>query len=572
MQAALADREAGARRAVAVALVTGDARGAREARSGFDALHAAVVDARRPPARAVVVTEVQPDRPAALLAAAGRGGSILTAGNVLVLAGEGGVAKSPSGADAPRFAWPTGWARSTSNDPGARLDGTGYGALHGGLFDGAGGQALVVTYEDTAADVAFRLRTLAGWWWGETDPDRATAALRNVRVLADPGPLFGPVAAFGGEGSALYTARPGPLDGWPDLWTAADECPDLRLIVIDPAMAAFAGDQNAAAGVREFYAALRREARARLLGVLLVAHTNKTSRGSVSDIYDPGSTAGSTHWTDAARGACRLGWPEDDNYDGGRAADRLQGQLWPAKAAYRRQAGAGAQRRDMRFHGRRRLADARRSREGRGRGEARRRGGRRRQARGRRRRGPDRARGAGRTVTAAELAAERLAARTADEILDAEARIAWAKMPEHHGAECPPDRVPATLALAAWLPECPAKRRAAAAAGMDRVALALMAAAPLHTPLGEALGWPRSLRPHPGGSFAQHAAAPTMQARAMATFARRWLLTDPAEAGWFTPTVTPDWVAEGWERHWRPADRHPAAGRRAPARTVAAGP
>ena len=150
-------------------------------------------------------------------------------------------------------------------------------------------------------------------------------------------------------------------------------------------------------------------------------------------------------------------------------------------------------------------------------------------------------------MTAAELAAERLAARTADEILDAEARIAWAKMPEHHGAECPPDRVPATLALAAWLPECPAKRRAAAAAGMDRVALALMAAAPLHTPLGEALGWPRSLRPHPGGSFAQHAAAPTMQARAMATFARRWLLTDPAEAGWFTPTVTPDWVAEGWD-------------------------
>ena len=96
--------------------------------------------------------------------------------------------------------------------------GRGYGALHGGLFDGAGGQALVVTYEDTAADVAFRLRTLAGWWWGETDPDRATAALRNVRVLADPGPLFGPVAAFGGEGSA---PRPAPArwTGLPDLWT-----------------------------------------------------------------------------------------------------------------------------------------------------------------------------------------------------------------------------------------------------------------------------------------------------------------------------------------------------------------
>ena len=58
-------------------------------------------------------------------------------------------------------------------------------------------------------------------------------------------------------------------------------------------------------------------------------------------------------------------------------------------------------------------------------------------------------------MTAAELAAARMAARTADEILTAEARIAWAKMPEHDGAECPADRMPAPVDLFRWLPECP---------------------------------------------------------------------------------------------------------------------
>ena len=58
-------------------------------------------------------------------------------------------------------------------------------------------------------------------------------------------------------------------------------------------------------------------------------------------------------------------------------------------------------------------------------------------------------------MTAAELAAARLAARTADEILTAEARIAWAKMPEHDGGECPPARIPAPVDLFRWLPSCP---------------------------------------------------------------------------------------------------------------------
>ena len=97
---------------------------------------------------------------------------------------------------------------------------------------------------------------------------------------------------------------------------------------------------------------------------------------------------------------------------------------------------------------------------------------------------PYRARGAGRTVTAAELAAARLAARTADEILDAEARIAWAKMPEHHGAECPPALAALTpAALADWAPRTLLEVRGEV---VSRLADSLLAA----PDLGPLAAWP----------------------------------------------------------------------------------
>ena len=43
----------------------------------------------------VAVPDVTEERPERLLSAAGKGGALLTAGNLLVLAGEGGIAKSP---------------------------------------------------------------------------------------------------------------------------------------------------------------------------------------------------------------------------------------------------------------------------------------------------------------------------------------------------------------------------------------------------------------------------------------------------------------------------------------------
>ena len=105
-------------------------------------------------------------------------------------------------------------------------------------------------------------------------------------------------------------ARPGPLEGWRDLWSAADEIRP-KLIVIDPALAAYVGDSNAAAPVREFIGALAHAANAIAAGVLLVAHSTKSARGGQHtrpDPYDPGQVGGSAAWTDGARAALSMTW------------------------------------------------------------------------------------------------------------------------------------------------------------------------------------------------------------------------------------------------------------------------
>ena len=283
----------------------------------------------------VAVPDVTEDRPERLLSAAGKGGALLTVGNLLVLAGEGGIAKSPlSLAVALGMADRHARRQPGTGRTGAAIEAGGYGDLHGGLFEGAGGPALIVTYEDTAGDVAYRLRTLAGTWW--PTGDRARAALANVHVLAGVGPLFGPAPSQDGEGPAFYTARPGPLDGWADLWRGAAGIDGLRLVVIDPAMAAYVGNANDPGPVREFYGALAERAAALQLGVLLVAHTNKASRTNRSsqkpDVYDPGAVSGSTHWTDAARGALHLAYdPDDDDRAGARVLAVSKANYGPSR-------------------------------------------------------------------------------------------------------------------------------------------------------------------------------------------------------------------------------------------------
>ena len=343
----LARRERSARRLVRAAQLDADAAAANgdsgeQLRKQLRAARTALTEARtmrrrvagaRVGATPVAVPDVTEDRPERLLSAAGKGGALLTAGNLLVLAGEGGIAKSPLSL-AAALGMADRHARRQYPRTGAAIAAGGYGDLHGGLFEGAGGPALIVTYEDTAGDVAYRLRNLAGTWW--PTGDRARAALANVHVLAGVGPLFGPAPSQDGEGPAFYNARPGPLDGWADLWRGAAGIDGLRLVVIDPAMAAYVGQANDPGPVREFYGALAERAAALQLGVLLVAHTNKASRTNRNnqkpDLYDPGAVSGSTHWTDAARGALHLAYdPDDDDRAGARVLAVSKANYGPSR-------------------------------------------------------------------------------------------------------------------------------------------------------------------------------------------------------------------------------------------------
>ena len=219
------------------------------------------VDRARPgqTRRAVPVPAIKGDRPARLLSIADHGGALLSVGGVAVLAGEGGVAKTP-------LALSVALGMAAQRLP--------FGDLHGGLFAGAGGPVLLASYEDWPAVTADRLRKLAAH---ESWPDGADAALARVHVLEMSGrPLFGPAARGDGD-AGFYNARPEPLAGWADLWNEVART-GARLVVVDPALSAFVGQSNDAAPVREFLTALAGEAAKHGAGVLLIAHSNKTAR------------------------------------------------------------------------------------------------------------------------------------------------------------------------------------------------------------------------------------------------------------------------------------------------------
>ena len=248
------------------------------------------------PRRAVPVPEVSGQRPDRLLSVARKKGALLSVGGVLVLAGEGGIAKSPL-------------ALSIALAMAAHQNNI-YGDLHGGLFEGIGGPALVASYEDWPAVSADRLRKLAAMWWSDTETDIGTTALERVHVMDMAGrPLFGPASTD--SGIALYNARPDRMPGWDDLWGEVKRV-GARVVVIDPALSAYVSDANNAAPVRDFMGALAAQAIPLRCGVVLVAHSRKEARNSGKyDPFNPGNVAGSTHWTDAARGVLTLTWEAD---------------------------------------------------------------------------------------------------------------------------------------------------------------------------------------------------------------------------------------------------------------------
>ena len=260
----------------------------------------------RSPPKARAANAINDPLPAAILRAKGRPGAALSEGTACLLSGEGGIGKS---ALLLHLALKLAAAESGQwTDAGAGLE-------------GLAGPALFAAYEDAPGVLSWKLRKLARELDAQAGGSEShKAALARVHVLDLAGwPMFGPPAGMAGN------QRPGPLAGWRHLWTAATAIRP-RIVIIDPALAAFVGEANAQAPVREFLSALAVEAGALNAGVMVAAHSTKAARAKPPDRFDAGKVGGAAAWTDGCRGALILDW-----IPGGEPGDR---ELRIAKANY----------------------------------------------------------------------------------------------------------------------------------------------------------------------------------------------------------------------------------------------
>ncbi|MDE0698266.1 MAG: AAA family ATPase [Boseongicola sp.] len=261
--------------------------------------------------------------PKAILGATGHGGAILPEGEVCILAGEGGIAKSGLTLRIARdFASPQLAPFEKENQQPEGLDAPERGLLCNDLFrtETGGGPVLMLTYEDTPEVMAWKLRE------GKKYAKEGDTTLSRIHVMDMASwPLYGPGERQGGAG--LYNATPEKLRGW-EAMEAAFERIKPRLVVIDPALSAFTGDSNAAGPVRAFLSDLVRFARDQNQkpGFLVVAHATKAARGgrdnNKEDPFEPGLVGGSGHWTDGVRCAMTLTW-KPKNWEGKIGKDRI---------------------------------------------------------------------------------------------------------------------------------------------------------------------------------------------------------------------------------------------------------
>ena len=238
------------------------AEDAGERREAVSLWRAALDPPAPAPPAAVAVRMVTGDPPAPVLSIprpdGRRDGAVLSVGTVGLLAGAGGAAK-------------TTLALQVALAAAATPDGADREACGGALIV-AGGPVVVATYED--APPVIRDRVLRMVEHGANLSDELDHGLDHLHLLDLSGwPLYGPPAGFG------YSAPPTAADGWAPLW-AAVEATGARLVVIDPALAAFTGESNAAGPVRSFIGALAGEAAKRRAAVLLIAHSSKAARRS----------------------------------------------------------------------------------------------------------------------------------------------------------------------------------------------------------------------------------------------------------------------------------------------------
>ena len=237
----------------------------------------------------------------------GRGGCLLPAGEVSVLAGLSGAGKSTLTLHAAVAA-------------AATREGEYVGLWRDGPVI-RGGPVVVVGYEDAAAWVNLRATDAARWRDRDGTVDGAHAA-----AIADPARL-----SVGVLDAPLFAAPdprgvPETTGAWDSLWSRVREI-GARFVVVDPAALALdTGMLGFSPGpVSSFYRALRREAREAGAAVLIVAHMPKAVRSKSAGEVDAGDVSGSGAWVDRARSALTLT----------RDADRPDGYvLGVAKANY----------------------------------------------------------------------------------------------------------------------------------------------------------------------------------------------------------------------------------------------
>jgi hypothetical protein len=231
--------------------------------------------------------------PKAILGCAGMGGAVLSEGEVCVLSAAGGAGKSTL---AVSTALSIAMADEDLHEP---------MPLASGIFHGTGGKVLYASYEDPTAVLRWKLQSLASLWDYDAKAKHhgcATSALNRVGLVSMRGwPLYGPVGD-----RASYNTVPGRLAGWQHLWKLADEVSPI-LIIVDPALTAFVGEANSPTQAMAFLDALSSEAGKRQAGVLLLAHSTKSSRAAHADPFHPGMVSGTGAWTDHVRGVLTMG-------------------------------------------------------------------------------------------------------------------------------------------------------------------------------------------------------------------------------------------------------------------------
>ena len=227
--------------------------------------------------------------PKPILGCAGMSGAVLSEGEICVLSAAGGTGKSTL---AVSTALSVAMVEGDLNKP---------VPLMGSIFHGYGGTVVYATYEDPPSVIRWKLRELAKLWDSEKDT-RATDALKKVGIISMRGwPLYGPIGDH-----ASYNTVPGRMPGWDHLWELVDEA-EPTLLIIDPALTAFVGEANSPTQAMSFLDALSSEAGKRQAGILMLAHSTKSSRSSRSDPFHPGMVSGTGAWTDHVRGVLTMG-------------------------------------------------------------------------------------------------------------------------------------------------------------------------------------------------------------------------------------------------------------------------